>query len=167
MADEIVETRVLTVRTKQIATVDRPVTTVVRTTTPEAARVVTATRQGPPGPPGGTVLHTTGQVAISGHTAVCIAADGTLAAADCTDPTHLGTVIGVTPSASAPGAPTAVQSSLSLVHAGWTFSPGPVFVGTAGALVQTLPVGAVFSQVVGFAVTATRIVIDIQPPVLL
>ena len=66
-----------------------------------------------------------------------------------------------------PGDLAVVQTDFDLTHAGWAFATGPVFVGASGALVQVLPVGAVFAQVIGYALAPTRIRIDVQPPIVL
>ena len=123
--------------------------------------------QGIPGPAGGATTVMVGAAPISGHTAVALDSGGLLVYADCTNPAHIGAVQGVVGNAYSPGDQAVVQTDFELVHAGWTFSPGPVFVGTAGALVQMLPPGAVFAQVVGFALAATRVRIDVQPPIVL
>ena len=104
---------------------------------------------------------------LSGHTAVSMGADGLLIYADCTNPAHLGAVLGVVANAYSPGDLAVVQTDFDLAHAGWAFATGPVFVGATGALVQTLPMGAVFAQVVGYALAPTRIRIDVQPPIVL
>lgn len=133
--------------------------------------VVTEALQGPPGPMGpigpigGTTLVTVGAAPISGHTAAALGADGLLIYADCTNPSHLGAVLGVVANAYGAGDPAVVQTSFDLSHTGWAFSPGPVFAGAGGAIVQTLPPGAVFAQVLGYALSATRIRIDVQPPI--
>lgn len=123
--------------------------------------------QGIPGPAGGATLVTVGATPLSGHTAVAMDADGLLIYADCTNLAHLGAVLGVVANAYSPGDLSVVQTDFELVHAGWSFSPGPVFVGASGALVQTLPPGAIFAQVVGFALAPTRIRVDVQPPIVL
>lgn len=139
----------------------------------EIVEVVSVAEQGPrgiqgiPGPAGGATLVTVGTTPISGHTAVALDSGGLLVYADCTNAAHIGAVQGVVASAYSAGAQAVVQTGFELVHAGWTFSPGPVFVGAAGALVQTLPMGAVFAQVVGYALAPTRIRIDVQPPIVL
>ncbi len=122
---------------------------------------------GPIGPEGGTTLVTVGATPISGHTAVALDSGGLLVYADCTNAAHIGAVQGVVASAYSAGAQAVVQTGFELVHAGWSFSPGPVFVGASGALVQVLPVGAVFAQVIGYALAPTRIRIDVQPPIVL
>lgn len=139
----------------------------------EVVQIVEVAEQGPrgiqgiPGPAGGATLVTVGAAPVSGHTAVALGADGLLIYADCTNPAHIGAVQGVIANAYGAGDLAVVQTDFDLTHAGWTFATGPVFVGATGALVQTLPMGAVFAQVVGYALAPTRIRIDVQPPIVL
>ena len=123
--------------------------------------------QGIPGPAGGATTVTVGAAPISGHTAVALDSGGLLVYADCTNPAHIGAVQGVVGNAYSPGDLAVVQTDFELVHAGWSFSSGPVLAGLSGSLVQTLPPGAVFAQVVGFALAPTRIRVDVQPPIVL
>lgn len=152
--------------------VEREVDVVLEQSEPEEI-IVTEAVQGPPGPPGpigpegGATLVTVGAVPISGHTAVALDPSGLLIYADCTNPAHLGAVLGVVANAYGAGDPAVVQTDFDLTHAGWAFATGPVFVGAAGALAQALPVGALFAQVVGFALAPTRIRVDVQPPIVL
>lgn len=129
----------------------------------------TVVMRGVPGPPGtgGATVVTVGATPLSGHTAVAMDADGLLIYADCTNPAHIGAVQGVIANAYGAGDLAVVQTDFDLAHAGWTFATGPVFVGATGALVQALPMGAVFAQVVGYALAPTRIRIDVQPPIVL
>ena len=152
--------------------VEHEVDVVLEQSEPEEI-IITEAVQGPPGPPGpigpegGATVVTVGAPPLSGHTAVAMDADGLLIYADCTNPAHIGAVQGVIANAYGAGDLAVVQTGFELVHAGWSFSPGPVFVGASGALVQTLPMGAVFAQVVGYALAPTRIRIDVQPPIVL
>ena len=152
--------------------VEREVDVVVEQSEPEEI-IVTEAMQGPPGPQGipgpagGATLVTVGATPLSGHTAVALDSGGLLVYADCTNPAHIGAVQGVIANAYSPGDLAVVQADFGLVHAGWSFSPGPVFVGASGALVQVLPVGAVFAQVIGYALAPTLIRIDVQPPIVL
>ena len=123
--------------------------------------------QGIPGPAGGATLVTVGATPLSGHTAVALDSGGLLVYADCTNLAHIGAVQGVIANAYSPGDQAVVQTGFELVHAGWSFSPGPVFVGASGALVQVLPAGAVFAQVIGYALAPTLVRIDVQPPIVL
>lgn len=132
--------------------------------------IVTEAEQGPPGPqgstgPAGGTTVTVGATPLSGHSAVAVDAAGLLIQADCTNPAHRGAVLGLLANAYSPGDQAVVQTAFTLEHSGWTWSPGPVFVGTAGQLTQTLPVGAVFSQVVAHALSPTLVLVDVQPPI--
>ena len=152
--------------------VEHEVDVVLEQSEPEEI-IITEAVQGPPGPhgpigpEGGATLVTVGATPISGHTAVALDSGGLLVYADCTNAAHIGAVQGVVASAYSAGAQAVVQTGFELVHAGWAFATGPVFVGASGALVQVLPVGAVFAQVIGYALAPTRIRIDVQPPIVL
>ena len=122
-------------------------------------------RQGNPGPAGGATTVTVGASPLSGHSAVAVNVGGLLIKADCTNPAHRGAVLGLLANAYSPGDQAVVQTAFTLEHSGWAWSPGPVFVGTSGQLTQSLPGGAVFSQVVAHALSATRVLVDVQPPI--
>lgn len=121
--------------------------------------------QGPAGPAGGAATATVGAAAISGHSAVAMDASGLLVPADCRVSAHRGALVGLVADAHAPGAVAEIQTALAIEHSGWAWSPGPVFVGVAGGLAQVLPAGALFAQVIGFALSPTRIAVDVQPPI--
>ena len=133
-----------------------------------AAELVEAAVQGPPGPPGpagANAVVVVGGAPISGHSVVALDASGYLVCADCTNAAHLGAVLGVVADAYAAGAQAVVQTDFELSHTGWTFAPGPVFVGEAGLLTQSVPAGAVFTQVVGFALSPTRLRVSVIQPI--
>lgn len=140
-------------------------------TTETSVDVITDAEQGPrgiqgiPGPAGGATAVTVGASPISGHSAVAMDENGLLVYADCSNPSHIGAILGIVGNSYSPGDSAVVQTDFDLSHSGWSFSPGPVFVGIGGALVQALPVGAVFAQVIAYALTATRIRVDLQPPI--
>ncbi len=50
----------------------------------------------------------------------------------------------------------------SVTNGSWSFTPGPVFVGTDGVLTQPEPTGTAFIVKVGVAVNSTTIVIDVD-----
>jgi hypothetical protein len=124
-------------------------------------------RQGPPGPAGDAITVKVGPLPIGGHSVVACNAQGELIAADATNPAHRGAVLGVVADAYSPGDDAVVQTGFVLEHSGWSWAPGPVLVGLAGQLAQALPPGALFSQVIGEALSATRVLIDINPPITL
>lgn len=139
----------------------------------EVINIVAVAEQGPrgpqgvPGPAGGATTVTVGSTPLSGHSAVASDAGGLLIKADCTNPAHRGAVLGLLANAYSPGDQAVVQTAFTLEHSGWAWSPGPVFLGTSGQLTQSLPVGAVFSQVVAHALSATLVLVDVQPPITL
>jgi hypothetical protein len=124
-------------------------------------------RQGPPGPAGGATTVKVGPLPISGHSVVACDSIGELVAADATNPAHRGAVLGVVADAYSPGDDAVVQTGYVLEHAGWTWAPGPVLVGLSGQLAQAPPAGALFAQVIGQALSSTRVLIDINPPITL
>lgn len=124
--------------------------------------------QGVPGPAGAAgaavVAYPTAQ-AVSGHVAIVLDALGQCLPADCANATHHA-VAGITTQAATLGQSVEVTSRGPLEHSGWVFTPGlPVFLGLAGALTQSLPGTAVFSKVLGVAVSPTRISVDFQPAI--
>jgi hypothetical protein len=121
--------------------------------------------QGPPGPAGGATTLTVGAQPLSGHSVVAVDAAGLLIKADCTVAAQRGAVVGLLANAYSPGDQAVVQTGFTLEHAGWTWAPGPVFVGTSGQLTQSVPAGAVFSQVVAHALAPTIVLVEIQPPI--
>ncbi len=124
-------------------------------------------KRGPAGPAGDAITVKVGPLPISGHSVVACNAQGELIAADATNPAHRGAVLGVVADAYSPGDDAVVQTGFVLEHSGWAWAPGPVLVGLAGQLAQALPPGALFSQVIGEALSATRVLIDINPPITL
>ncbi|SOE37544.1 hypothetical protein [Delftia acidovorans] len=124
-------------------------------------------KQGPPGPAGGATTVKVGPSPISGHSVVACNTQGELISADATNPAHRGAVLGVVADAYSPGDDAVVQTGYVLEHAGWTWTPGPVLVGLAGQLAQAPPAGALFAQVIGQALSSTRVLIDINPPITL
>lgn len=125
-------------------------------------------RQGQPGPPGGATTVKVGPLPISGHSVVACDSAGELVAADATNPAHRGAVLGMVADAYSPGDDAVVQTGYVLEHAGWTWVPGgPVLVGLSGQMAQAPPAGALFAQVIGQALSSTRVLIDINPPITL
>ena len=131
-------------------------------------------QQGPPGPtgptgpqglPGSAVSSYVANTELSGHIAVVLDSLGQALPADAATAAHFA-VAGVTVGSAVPGDPVTVVTTGVVEHGGWTFTPGaPVFLGLAGAIAQTLPPTAVFSKVLGVAVSPTRISINFQPAI--
>lgn len=103
---------------------------------------------------------------LSGFNVVAVGSDGRLRRADCTAAPHMGTVVGVVIAYAAEGDSATVQTGKVIENAGWTWTPGPVLLGTAGALTQTLDSNALFIQVVGYSLGPAAMIVDVQAPVL-
>lgn len=123
--------------------------------------------QGPQGDPGavGSVLTKTASAAIGGHRVVVASgADGVLVA-DLSDASHLHRVIGITEGAAGLGDSIDVRYAGEMTEGSWSWTPdAPIYVGAAGVLTQTPPLGA-WLRIVAVAISATRIVVGLREPV--
>ncbi|WP_280365903.1 hypothetical protein [Nocardia wallacei] len=108
----------------------------------------------------------TAGVALSGHRAVVRQPDGAFVYADNTDPAHLALPIGITNSAAAVGDSVEVVMLGELAEPSWSWTPGPIFLGTSGALTQAVP-GTGFLAQLASATAATAIYVDRSPSVAL
>lgn len=134
----------------------------------EAAKVAAEAAASAAAAAGGVTPIEVGALALSGHSAVALDLDGRLVPASCLNFSHVNAVLGVVGGAHAAGDNALVQTSYALEHSGWSWTPStPVLVGAAGQMVQSLPPGALFSQVIGQAISPTRVLIDVHPPLLL
>lgn len=123
---------------------------------------------GAPGPAGGAGAEYTAAAALSGHQAIALDSAGQAIYASADNPAHALAVAGISLGAAALGDPITVVSAGLVEHSGWAWAPGElVYLGTGGALVQTEAPGAVFLQVLGQALSATRVLVALQPPIVL
>ncbi len=97
---------------------------------------------------------------------VVLAADGTLRPASSSDPNQFGLVAGFTLLPVLRGGQTSLTRRDAITSTAWSLTPGPVFVGQNGGVTQVEPTVG-FVQVAGLAVSATTIVADFWPPILL
>ena len=116
--------------------------------------------QGLPGPAGtGTVFYATGDQAIGGHRVVRATTTG-VDYADQSVESHQGKVVGITASAFAAGELVKVYTAGEVIESTWTWTPGPVYLGTNGLLTQTVPTSG-FIQQVGVAHEPTKLVVQL------
>ena len=109
----------------------------------------------------------TASTALSGNRAVCLNASGELIYADSSTVAHAHKVLGITTGAVSEGAEGTVQTNGEMTEAGWAWTIGsPVYLSTNGSLSHTAPSSG-FVLVVGFALTATKIFIDIKQSIIL
>lgn len=123
---------------------------------------------GPPGPGGGALSDFEAAVPLSGHQGIALDASGKAIYASCDNLAHVLKVVGISTGAAAAAATLSVQSKDTLDHNGWAWVAGDtIMLGLNGALTNSLPVGAAFLQVLGKALSPTRILVGVQPPIIL
>lgn len=139
---------------------------VVYTDIDNTVEVITITETGPQGPPGQAELIVCNtDIALSGHRFIVL--DNDLAIyADCTTIDHAHRIVGMTTGASNLGL-VSVQTTGEHEEPSWSWTPGqPVFLSTTGLMTQTPPT-SVFSLIVGFPISATKLFIKINQPIIL
>lgn len=137
----------------------------------EIVEIGAAGPQGIQGESGGSTEMVTkiAAVSVGGHRVVILNAADQVEYADSHTIAHRDVVYGITTGAASIGSPAQIQRSGELVEPSWTWTPQlPVFLSVTGLLTQTAPASpAVFSRIVAFAVTATKIVIGLREPLTL
>lgn len=137
----------------------------VTTTVASDPTIITIVTEGPQGAPGGMNITCTTEIALSGHRFIVLD-DDMAVYADNTILDHAHRVVGMTTGASNEGS-VSVQTSGEHDEPTWAWTLGvPVFLGINGMLTQTPPSSG-FSLVVGFPITATKLYIKIQQPLIL
>lgn len=130
-------------------------------------QTTTVYRQGPPGPPGeatGNVVRTAG-ANLSAIRAVYEGTDGKVRYATNTDPTTATKTIGVTTSAALQDDEIGVCLTGEIEDNSLSLTPGPLYLGTNGALTSTPPSTGVLLRV-GTALTTGRLVVNVQQPII-
>lgn len=122
--------------------------------------------QGPPGPPGPDGGSAVQRIAATELSALRVVyeLEGQVRLLDYRDDEHVDLVLGITLTAATAGAPINVQRSGWLEDAGWSWSPGRVWLGADGGLTQSAPLDG-YDLLLGVATSATRITLDIQEPI--
>ncbi|AVO56160.1 hypothetical protein [Ectopseudomonas mendocina] len=118
-------------------------------------------RQGEPGPEAGSAFQRVAGETLSALRVVYELA-GQVFKLDARDGERIDLLLGVTLTAAQQGDTINVQRSGAIDDAGWSWQPGLVWLGADGALTQQPPVDG-FAVLIGAAVSATRITLNIQP----
>lgn len=105
---------------------------------------------------------------ILGHRVLAINSSNLYEYASADNLSQLGLVRGINPSASISGEAIHLATTGEVVYeSGWSWSPGPVFLGFGGFLTQVEPEYplSLFSQVVGVAISPTTILVQLELPI--
>jgi len=114
-----------------------------------------------------TYTHVAG-AALGGDRVVYIDNANTAQYADNTNLAIVNTVLGITTGAAAMGANVEIQTEGEYTEPSWTWTLGqPIFLGTNGLLTQTQPSAPAFSLIIGFPITATKIFLRFNNPIVL
>ena len=118
---------------------------------------------GPAGPDVSLTPFTAG-TDLGGQRVIGLGLDGSAIHASADDPDHILRVLGISTGAALAGAQVPVRSIGTIDDPSWSWVPGPIWCGLAGALTQAPPVTptATFSQQVAFAVSPTRILVGLR-----
>lgn len=153
---------------RTVAVIERGSSTVAVRPGPGRA-VVAAGLRGPKGPPGepgqagGAAFQRLAGETISALRVV-YEASGLVYVLDYRDAAHIDLLVGITMTAADGGAPIAIQRAGEISDSGWAWTPGRVYLGVAGQLTQTPPETG-YSVLIGSAVSATRILLNLQDPI--
>lgn len=132
----------------------------------EVIEVLSEGEQGPPGPPGpsgGSTLQRTAGTTLSALVVV-YEEGGEVFSLGKDDDAHIDQLLGLTVTAASIGNPINVQRTGAVDNSGWAWTPGRVYLGAGGALTQTPATGG-NDVLIGRAVSATRLLLDIQDPI--
>lgn len=133
------------------------------------APTITTTLTNGQGPAGtSTSPSYTTAAALSGHQVIALNLSGLATYASSDDLSMAFRVVGISTNAASSGGSITVQDKDVMTHGGWSWTPGQIiYLGLNGVLTNTVPVSATFILVMGKALSATSILVGIQPPIAL
>ena len=139
---------------------------------PAQTTTTLAVGQGPAGPQGlqgvrgDVVLELVAAATINGHRAIADNGAGQAVHADAATLAHGLAIVGISDGAAALGAVVSARTGGPMHFSGWSWAPGPVFLGLDGVLTQSVPPSAVIALVLGYG-NGEQLTINIQPAVAL
>lgn len=125
---------------------------------------------GPPGPVGPAGSETVTKIAaqaLGGGRIVKLLSSGQVDYASNSAMGDAMAVFGLTLGATSAGGNVNVQKHGDVVDGAFAFSPGIVYLGTSGIMTQTYPSAGAFVLIVGEALSATRLFVNIREPIFL
>lgn len=150
--------------------ISKPSSACVHISREKGAAVILAGQRGPqgigiPGPAGGSAVQRLAGETLSALRAV-YELNGEVFTLDYRDASHISLLLGITLTAGSSGQLLNIQRSGAIDDSGWSWSPGPVWLGVDGALTQISPVDG-YDLLIGSATAATRITLNLQDPIAL
>lgn len=147
-------------------------TVVVNPSTPSLATLaqIYTGMKGDRGEAGSTSIARISSAALGGHRMVANTVDGRLGYASSDDLQSAFTILGMTLNAVSANGSVEVQSAGLVTESTWTWTPNlPIYLGLNGLLTQAVPTTptALFSLVVGFALSPTSIFINLHEAIYL
>ncbi len=160
---------VVTAKDTAVVVSERERAVVVTPPQPQTAVVVRGVpgprgRQGEIGPAGGAAFTRTTPGALSALRVVWEDVDGAVYPIDPEDDAHIDLISGLTLTATPGAGEVTVQRSGPVDDSAWSWAPGRVWLGAAGALTQNPPLDGT-DVLIGYAVSPTRLYLDIQDPI--
>lgn len=119
--------------------------------------------QGPQGTSGEIIIERLADGPIGGHRVVKITPTG-CDYADSSNISDLGKVIGMTDSAFSANTNVKIFTQKEITEPSWAWTLGPVYLSTNGLLTQIIPTTG-FIQQVGIALSSTKLLLSLQPPI--
>lgn len=153
----------MTDKIKIVLTAVQPTIALRVARTPAVLLEIASVIVGEPGPAGGSSFQRTAGATLSALRAV-YELNGQTFYLDYRDEDHIDLLLGITLTAASAGAPVNVQRSGVLDDSGWNWTPGRIWLGIDGALTQTPPADG-YDVLLGTAVSATRIILNITDPI--
>ena len=139
---------------------------VIRPSEPEELSVV-AIFEGPKGDPGADVPASYVSGGVIAFQVVYMASTGAVLAANANNPTHAGRIVGIALAVKSPGQMVQVRRSGSVENPAWSLTPGERYFLQAGGEIGTNTDGLALVQKIGLAESATSLLLQIEPPVIL
>ena len=123
--------------------------------------------QGPMGPAGSTSVRVKSGADIGGHRLVTLDAQGKAVYASPTIVRDSGRILGISMHAAVTGADVDVLRDGEVVEPSWSWDLNkPIYLGQDGTLVQQVPPESVFTLIVGFPISATKMYFSIGTPII-
>lgn len=159
---------------EKIIVTSQPETLVISSQQPSQVNILTVGQQGPQGVAGvsgtATIPNLLAGSNLSGHRLVYLDSNGNVQLASASNISHVGKVVGMTTSASVLGATSEVFTLGVFTEPSWNFDVNlPIYLGDSGLITQVIPSkpASLFSQIVGYVISPTKIYLQIETPIVL